>query len=290
MRQDSDKFYKVFRTVVCCCWLAVFPFGMFAQEDVKRVAADSVRTGEAGKASSLSVSADKEVPLPGKAEFSSPSSASKLSDSDSLWHLSLEKPLALPYYIAPSSLLRGDYVTEGVLGAWKNGMLHASGHQTTLPGIGIMNEASLEYVYRFNSRWSMQLGVDALKMNIPFAVEQSLGTSGSLMYCLSDRVTLKVFGSYYSGPSYGMRSAGYGGSLMVGMSERFSMEVGVRRLYNPLRGGWETVPIAAPCYKFNKFDLGIDLGGLLYEILHKVVIDKDRMKMGNPTIGPPPPM
>lgn len=286
MRQDSDKFYKVFRTVVCCCWLAVLPLEMFAQEDVKRVAADSVRTEEVGKTSSLSVLVDEEVPLPDKAELSS--STGKLPASDSLWHLSLEKPIALPYYINPSPLLRGDYVAGGVLGAWKNGTLYASGRQTTLPGIGITNQASLEYVYRFNSHWSMQLGVDALKMNIPFAVGQSLGTSGALMYRLSDRVALKVFGAYYSGPSYGMRSAGYGGSLTVGMSERFSMEVGVRRLYNPLRGGWETVPIATPCYKFNKFDLGIDLGGLLYEILHKVVIDKDRMKMGNPTIGPPP--
>ena len=34
-------------------------------------------------------------------------------------------------------------------------------------------------------------------------------------------------------------------------------------------------------------DLGIDVGGLIYEILHKVVIDKDRSKMGNPTLGPP---
>ena len=34
-------------------------------------------------------------------------------------------------------------------------------------------------------------------------------------------------------------------------------------------------------------NLGIDVGGLIYEILHKVVIDKDRSKMGNPTLGPP---
>ena len=68
---------------------------------------------------------------------------------------------------------------------------YGSGEQTALPGIGLMNKASLGYMYRFNPRWSVQVGVDAMKMNMPFAVGQSFGTSGAVMYRASDRVAFK---------------------------------------------------------------------------------------------------
>ncbi|MDE6799482.1 MAG: hypothetical protein K2P62_04310 [Phocaeicola sp.] len=265
--------------------LVFLPSVATAQEDVKRVAGDSLRTGTAGEAGIEFVSSDVGFVLPDK-EAVCPSDG-RLPVSDSLFHLSLKKPLVPSYYINPSPLLRGDYNTGGILLRREKGAFYGAGGQATLPGIGIMNEASLGYVHQFNDQWSMQVGVDALKMNMPFAVGQSLGTSGVLMYRPSERIAFKVFGSYYRGSSYGMQSHSYGGSLTVGMSDRFSMEMGVRRHYNPLRGGWETVPIVAPCYKFDKFDLGIDLGGILYELLHKVVIDKNRMNRGNPTIGPP---
>ena len=57
---------------------------------------------------------------------------------------------------------------------------YGSGEQTALPGIGLMNKASLGYMYRFNPRWSVQVGVDAMKMNMPFrcwAVFRNFGCS-----------------------------------------------------------------------------------------------------------------
>ena len=67
------------------------------------------------------------------------------------------------------------------------------------------------------------------------------------------------------------------------------MEMGVQRYYNPLRGGWETVPIAAPYFKFNNgAKFGIDVGGLLYEIFRDASFHRE-MKKGNrpnPTIAP----
>lgn len=277
MKLNMDLPYYTIHLGMCLLFLAISS-QIAAQEDVKRINRDSVRveTGTQGEVSVSPLPLDEisKVPLP------QPTAA------DSLFRLSLDKPLVPPYYMNPSPMFRGDYSTGGVLGEFRHGILYGTGGQTTLPGIGQMNEASLGYMHRFNSQWSFQVGVDALKMNMPFAVGQSFGTSGTLMYRPSDRIAFKVFGSYYRGQTYGMESHSYGGSVTVGMSDRFSVEMGVQRRYNPLRGGWETVPIVTPCYKFNKFDLGIDVGGILYEILHKVVIDKDR-KMGNPTIGAP---
>ena len=82
------------------------------------------------------------------------------------------------------------------------------------------------------------------------------------------------------------------GSIGMDMSEHFGMELGVQRYYNPLRGGWETVPIAAPYFRFNNgAKFGFDVGGLLYEIFRDTSFKKE-MKKGhysNPTITPPGP-
>ena len=46
------------------------------------------------------------------------------------------------------------------------------------------------------------------------------------------------------------------------------MEVGIQNYYNPEKG-WNVAPIVIPRYKFKKFDIGIDVGGLLYETIRK---------------------
>lgn len=286
MKWKPDLFHHMLRIGIYLLLWGI-SLDMTAQEDVKRTVRDSVRTvSEMQEGNSLSVSSLHED-FVAPDEKSLGSSLPRPSNADSLLHLSLKKPLVLPYYTNPSPMFRGDYSTGGIIKGFENGVFYGSGEQTSLPGIGLMNKASLGYMYQFNPRWSVQVGIDAMKMNMPFAVGQSFGTSGAVMYRASDRVAFKVFGSYYRGQTYGMESHSYGASMTVDMSERFSVEMGVQRYYNPLRGGWETVPVLVPSYKFNKFNLGIDVGGLIYEILHKVVIDKNRMKMGNPTMGPP---
>ena len=262
MKWKSDLFNNIVRMGIYLLLWGVSS-DMVAQEDVKRIVRDSVRTSsEIQEGNSFSVSfLHEDFSVSDEKTLSFP--LPQPTPTDSLLRLSLKKPLVLPYYTNPSPMFRGDYSTGGIIKGFENGVFYGSGEQTALPGIGLM------------------------KMNMPFAVGQSFGTSGAVMYRASDRVAFKVFGSYYRGQTYGMESHSYGASMTVDMSERFSVEMGVQRYYNPLRGGWETVPVVVPCYKFNKFNLGIDVGGLIYEILHKVVIDKDRSKMGNPTLGPP---
>ena len=61
--------------------------------------------------------------------------------------------------------------------------------------------------------------------------------------------------------------------------------MGVQRYYDAMRGRWETVPVVIPSNRFNKFTLGLDVGGLVYEILRTLVFDKK--DNGSPTIAPP---
>lgn len=194
----------------------------------------------------------------------------------------------LPYYTNPSPMFRGDFSTSGILQQFPNGALFGSGQQTSLPGLGRFNEASLGYLHTFNSRLALQINVDAMKMNMSHITRQAFSTSGALTYQISDHVGFKVFGTYDIGNSYGMSTHSYGATMTFDMSERFSLEAGVERYYDPMRGRWETVPVLIPYYRFNKFTLGLDVGGILYEIFREVVFDKRDFR-GGPTIAPPRP-
>lgn len=165
-------------------------------------------------------------------------------------------------------------------------MLFGSGEQTSVPGIGRFNNASLGYQHAFNQRLTLQLGVDAMKINMIHSTGQAFSTSGALRYQASDRVAFKVFGSYAIGNTYGMDTHRYGATMSLDMSERFGMEVGVQRYYDAYRGRWETVPVVIPYYNFDKFKLGLDVGGILYEILRNTVLD-NKGGSGRATIAPP---
>lgn len=202
------------------------------------------------------------------------------------YSFSVKESLRLPYQTNPSLLFRGDYSTSGVLRQFPHGMLFGSGGQTSVPGIGRFNNASLGYQHAFNQRLTLQLGVDAMKINMIHSTGQAFSTSGALRYQASDRVAFKVFGSYAIGNTYGMDTHRYGATMSLDMSERFGMEVGVQRYYDAYRGRWETVPVVIPYYNFDKFKLSLDVGGILYEILRNTVFD-NRGGSGGATIAPP---
>ena len=158
---------------------------------------------------------------------------------------SLKEELRIPYHINPSPLFRGDYSTGGVLRQFPHGAVFGSGSQTSLPGIGRFNNASLGYQHIFNDRLSLQLRANAMKINMSHITGQAFSTAGRLTYRASDRVAFNVFGS--------------------------------------------TVPVVIPYYRFEKFKLGLDVGGIMYEILRNVVFDKRGGGDfgGGPTIRPP---
>ena len=155
---------------------------------------------------------------------------------------SLKEELRIPYHINPSPLFRGDYSTGGVLRQFPHGAVFGSGSQTSVPGIGRFNNASLGYQHIFNDRLSLQLRANAMKINMSHITGQAFSTAGRLTYRASDRVAFNVFGSYDIGNSYGMSTNSYGATMSLDMSERFGVEVGAQRYYDAMRGGWQTAP------------------------------------------------
>lgn len=200
-------------------------------------------------------------------------------------NLSLERALYLPYYTNPSPLFKGDYSTNGVIKQFPHGALFGAGGQTSIPGIGRFNDASIGYRHAFNEKLMLELGANAMKINMDHITGQAFSTSGTLFYRPSERVTFKVFGSYDIGNTYGMGGKHYGASIAFDMSDRFGMEVGVQRYYDARSGRWETSPVVIPYYRFNKFTLGVDVGGIVHEILRNVIYDNK--PRNNPTFGPP---
>ena len=99
----------------------------------------------------------------------------------------------------------------------------------------------------------------------------------------TDRFRITAFGSYTPRNLYGFNRDAYGATIGYDFTDRFGVDVGVQRYYDPQRG-WQTVPVVVPHYKFNKFDLGIDVGGILFEVLRNVISDK--RQGSSPVIAP----
>lgn len=208
-------------------------------------------------------------------------------DAPSL-HIPLRKPVLLPYAENFSPLFKGDFVTDGVLFSHRHGQLYGKGSQVSLPGIGRRNEAAFVYSYALHPNWTLQVEVNADKMLMPHFSGQAFGVDGMISYHATERLTFNVFGNYYTGYFSGMQSYRYGASVVVDMTEKFGMEVGMQRVYSPMAGQWENIPIVAPYFKLNKTKLGIDVGSILHEILREATYKSGFGRRGNPTIGPPP--
>lgn len=226
-------------------------------------------------------------PAPKERVLQAPSLLPPKQQTTKLPDYSFKNELHIPYYMDPTPLHRGDYSTSGVIWGGRRWAIVGAGEQTTVPGIGRFNEAAIGYQQIFNNHFSMQITATAMKINRMNFVGEKLTASGRLNYRASDRVAFHMFGSYDITESYGMSTHSYGATMSVVMSDHFRMEMGAQRYYNTMMGKWETVPIVIPTYRFdNGFELGLDVGGIVYEILRSTVFD-NRSQNHGPTIAPP---
>lgn len=185
-----------------------------------------------------------------------------------------------PYAVNPSPMFYGDYSTGGQMASG----FYGSGSQTTLPGFGRMNQVALGYQYAVTDYLEVQARVSAIKYSFPMSVGASFGADARLIYHPADRFRLTAFGTFTPADRYGFHRNSYGLTMGYDFTERFGVEIGAQRYYDPQRG-WQTAPVVTPYYKFNKITLGVDAGGILYEVLRNVV--SGNRKGGSPVIMPP---
>ena len=198
--------------------MGILALNGWAQEDTLRIIRDSLQMKPQGEAlvSPIESSVHERVDVL--------VSSSLPFDSSSL-RLNLTRPsLIIPYATNPSPLFLGDYSTSGILFTHRNGALIGAGSQTSIPGIGRSNDASLMYIHSLSSQWSFSIGLDANKMHMNHFTGQAFGASGTLTYQASDRLAFNVFGGYNSGYVPGRQSYRYGGTVAWDITERFGME------------------------------------------------------------------
>jgi len=263
--------------------LIFIPQLLSAQEDSTRIIRDSIQIKPIG---GFETTIDL---LPENADFHLNPNPPRQLEMRNLPSFSFKDELHIPYYTDRTPLHRGDFSTQGMLWQHRNGGIFGTGEQETVPGIGRFNEASLGYGHVFNDRFSLQVSANAMKINMINFAGETFSTSGRLSYRASDRVAFNVFGSYNFGNSYGMSTDSYGATVSLVTSDHFRMEVGAQRVYNAMRGQWETIPVAIPTYRFdNGFELGLDVGGIIYEILRSTMFDSNSNRRNDgPTIAPP---
>lgn len=204
-------------------------------------------------------------------------------DKQLLWSA---QHLYLPFALNPTLLYRGDYSTSGALHPYRTGRVWLAGEQSSLPGIGRINEASVSWKHQSGSRLSLQAALVATQLNMLFFHRHVLELKAQMDYHLSNHLSLHLFGSYDTGNPYNPYGRQWGGSLDWQINDRFGLEGGVRRSYNAITGRWETLPIVAPYYNFNdKFRLQIDVGPLIQQLIRGAVYGREGR--GNPTIAPP---
>ena len=240
----------------------------FAQQtDSLRIRRDSVPLNRAGHSPVLmsdSLSLVERADLPAVRSVSLRPSSSKRVDA---WMLG---PIP-PYYLNPSPMFKGDYSTSGVLGRVGGGYFFGAGSQTSVPGIGRFNAATLGWQKQLNDRLQLQVMADAVKINTAHFTGQSFGLSGQMFWQVQDRLYFRTFGGVGFGDFLGRPSYGFGGTMGFDVTERFGMEVGAQSYYNSLTGRWEVLPVVAPYYKFDKFKLQIDFGPILFEIIRGAI-------------------
>lgn len=248
---------QLVKVIYITSMLCLFTFGANGQENIRE---NHIKL----KNDSSKILFDKALPF-NKTDFLLPNpNAKDVEKAIDNTNFKTDIPFIPPYYINPTPMFYGDYSTSGYIFSH----FYGSGSQTTLPGIGRINEASIMFHHQFNNYFETRLGINATKYYFPKSTGQAFGIYGAMIYHPNERLRLKAFGTYTPTYQYGFYRNTYGITAGYDFTNRLEMEVGIQNYYNPEKG-WNVVPIVIPRYKFKKFDIGIDVGGLLYETIRK---------------------
>ena len=175
--------------------------------------------------------------------------------------------------------------------SWQGGGIFATSSMNTFPGMGNIASGGVSVTQEIG-RFTVTGSIIGNKYHLDNRLYNNYGVSGNISYKLSDRISLNAFGSYqHNGGLYHSMAAmpylarsSYGATMGIDVSDKFSMEMGAQRYYDPFSHKWITRPIFIPQININGNKFGIDFGGLLYEILHTVINNHNRRQYGAPPV------
>lgn len=181
-----------------------------------------------------------------------------------------------------------NFFGEYSIASWQNGYITGRGARSTLPGL-MTRESGMLQITQGAGNITFTAGVSADKYGSFHNLSTTYGLHSSITYRVNDNISFTAFGKIYSNSIYNspatmpyIGQTSYGGYMSMRLSDRFGIDVGIERTYNPWSRSMETVPIIMPYYKFNKnFSVGIDVGYFIKDLFF------DDNKYRNPTMSPP---
>ena len=234
--------------------------------------------------------------LPTAADLKLESGLGKLSDSLAIYQQNWNnsRHTTLPRFRYDTNPYSRDWSSGGVITHMGGGYLTGSGSHTTYPGMGNMASASIAYTMPMGERMQFTAGITGSKYHFDRNAWNDYGVFGNASFKLNDRLSLNAFGQYYVNQQYHsmaampfLSSSSYGGTLGWRASDKFSLDVGARRLYDPYTGTWRTLPVVQPTINLFGAPLSFDAGPLIYQLLDYVFGNgKNSSKWDDPKYRP----
>lgn len=173
------------------------------------------------------------------------------------------------------------------LAQWQGGILTGGHGEERLYGIGAIRYAGIMASQELG-RFKITGNLTVEKFNFYRNVGNELGGYLSGTYTFNRNISATAFGSMqnigFMGTSL-IPAYQYGGFFsFTTNNNKWGLDLGAQRYFNPYTRQWTTVPIAMPYYKFGEQKLGVDLGGLIYNIF----INAGENISGGHTIKPMP--
>lgn len=226
------------------------------------------------------------------------SSAMNLTPQQMAHIESLRHTLDMPSLFSPntgyaSTTPSRTYTAPGFVGfgLWNGAALHFSGSAASLPGLMGIESGSAGFTQRIG-RLTIDAFASASHNGYFRGLQTVYGFGGSIGYRISDKLSLTLFGAYYTGadpltPAMAgyMNSSAFGGYASFDFNDHWGVSVGAQTTRSTITNRWEAAPIVKPYYKFNRnVAVGVDVGGILYQIIQSY---NSGYRHSNPTIGPP---
>lgn len=236
------------KKTILILWLFVFSASTYSQDAYKRIDTGSMKYRDSETLSHIDTV--KMLPFP----------ICDISNMRSAWvGKSIYSSL---FYTDIPPLYKGEYRTSGIIGSFEKGFIYGSGGQENLIGLGTINFAEIGTLYHPNDKWTVNIGVYALKWNFVRNPGKGFGSYGKISYCLFPHIGLHTFGGYFFIPQKESYNYNYGGFVSFDVTDRMKLDfgMGMHFLY-PSRQRW-IMPIIRQSYRWKGIEVETDFGGV----------------------------
>jgi hypothetical protein len=135
-----------------------------------------------------------------------------------------------------------------------NSVLSLSGSREIFPSMGFSNSVAVGYAWAPSDRVTFYGNLYASDNMYHLSRFRNFGVSGRMRVQVAERVFLNGYGAYALPGGEGSRqlppgmypASSFGGTIEVKITDKFGIEGGVMREYNPFTRSWRTNYVASP--------------------------------------------